>query len=159
MKTSPPSSLNPEPSDPVKLLATLVSQLSSSVARLETLSRTPETQTPSPPAAGELQELRALLKQSLPLLQVLTRQTSSLSERLLQLPGRPPSLLRLGMAGILTALLLLALLTFLRPHWLLPAPALRTYELGREIEEVYPRLSPVRQSELRELLWPKPKPH
>jgi hypothetical protein len=153
MKTSPPSSVNPDPSDPVKLLETLVSQLSSSVARLEALSRTPET------PAGELQELRALLRQSLPLLQVLTRQTSSLSERLLHLPGRPPSLLRLGVPGVLTVLLLLALLTCLRPHWLLPAPALRTYELGREIEEVYPQLSPGRQSELRELLWPRPRPH
>jgi hypothetical protein len=159
MKTSPPSFVNPDPSDPVKLLETLASQLSSSVARLEALSRTPETQAASPSAVGELQELRALLKQSLPLLQVLTRQTSSLSERLLHLPGRPPSLQRLGLPGVLTVLLLLALLTFLRPHWLLSAPALRTYELGREIEEIYPQLSPARQSELRELLSPRPKPH
>ena len=155
MPTSPPlsSSLPPDPRDQAQILETLVGQLGSLTSRLERLAKGPETPTTLQPA-GESRELLALLHQILPLLQGLSRQMATLSQRLLGLQDRPQSLLRSAMPGIIAVLLLLALLTFLRPHWLLPPKALRTYELGRNLEEVYPQLSPARQSQLRELLSP-----
>lgn len=153
MPTSPPhsSSLPPEPRDQAQILESLVSQLGSLTSRLERLATSQATPSTSRPA-GELKELVALLHQILPLLQGVSRQTATLSQRLLGLQDRPQSLLRSAMPRVIAVLLLLALLTFLRPHWLLPPSALRTYELGRNLEEVYHQLSPARRSQLRELL-------
>ena len=151
------SSLPPDSRDQAQILETLVRQLGSLASRLERLAKAQETPATSQPA-GELQELLPLLNQTLPLLQALSRQIAALSQRLPGLQFRPQSLLRSAVPGIIpgitAVLLLLTLLTFLRPHWLLPPSALRTYELGRDLEEVYPRLSSARRSQLRELLWP-----
>ena len=159
MPTSPhhSSSLPPDSRDQAQILETLVGQLGRLASRLERLSKGQETPGSSQ-SPGELKELLPLLSQILPLLQALLRQMAGLSQRLPGLQARSQSLLRSAVPGLISGitavLLLLTLLTFLRPHWLLPPSALRTYELGRVLEEVYPRLSPARRSQLRELLWP-----